>query len=128
MSKLQNRIYQSYEQEIIYLQKRGNKLLQQIKQQEIKMNKRKQQKLKPLLRSLYKLNQMIKKLLLMLAFIDTYGYFQLINQPLSDENENFFYQVGNQYYEDILQRFVLRLKALQEDRFVDFVIIRNKAK
>ena len=34
----------------------------------------------------------------------------------------FFYQIANNYYEDTLQRFVLRLKQLQLDRLVDFII------
>ena len=124
--KLQNRIYKSYEREILYLQRHGNKLLQKIKQQETKMNRRKQQNLQPNQKSLYTLNQMIKKLLRMLAFIHTYRYFQVINEPLSYKNETFFYQIANDYYEDTLQRFVLKVKVrvnqLQIDRSVDFTI------
>ena len=126
MSKVKLQLYESYEKEILYLQKQGKKLLQEIKRHETKMNQRKQQNLQPNLISLNKLNQMIKKLLRMLAFIDTYGYFQLINEPLSFTNQTFFYCVANQYYEDILQSFLLRVKGrvnqLQQNRFVDFVV------
>ena len=126
MSKVKLQLYESYEKEILYLQKQGKKLLQEIKRHETKMNQRKQQNLQPNLKSLNKLNQMIKKLLRMLAFIDTYGYFQLINEPLSFTNQTFFYCVANQYYEDILQSFLLRVKGrvnqLQQNRFVDFVV------
>ena len=122
----QNQIYKSYEREILYLQRRGSKLLQKIKQQEMKMNRRKQQNLQPNQKDLYTLNQMIKKLLRMIAFIDTYRYFQIINEPLSYQNQTFFYEVANNYYEDTLQRFVLKVKArvnqLQIYRFVDFTI------
>ena len=70
---------------------------------------------------------MIKKLLRMLAFIDSYQYFQIIKEPLTyNNNETFFYEVANDYYEDALQRFVLkvnvRVKQLQLDRSVDFSI------
>ena len=70
---------------------------------------------------------MIKKLLRMLAFINSYRYFQIINEPLTyNNNETFFYQVANDYYEDLLKRFVLkinvRVKQLQLDSFVDFSI------
>ena len=58
-----NRIYKSYQREILYLQRHGNKLLQKIKQQEIKMNQRKQQNLQPNEKDLYTLNEKIKKLL-----------------------------------------------------------------
>ena len=122
--KLQNQIYKSYEREILYLQRHGNKLLQKIKQQEIKMNRRRQQNLQPNQKDLNTLNGMIKKFLRMLAFIDSYRYFQIIKEPLSYNNETFFYEVANNYYEDILQRFVFNVKVrvnqLQLDRSVDF--------
>ena len=90
------------------------------------MNRRKQQNLQPNQKNLYTLNQMIKKLLKMLAFIDSYRYFQIINEPLTYKNETFFYEIANNYYEDTLQRFVLKVKVrvnqLQIDRFVDFSI------
>lgn len=124
--KQRNAIYKSYEREILYLQRHGNKLLQKIKQQETKMNQRKQQNLQPNQKDLYMLNQMIKKLLRMLSMIDSYRYFQIIKEPLTYQNQTFFYEIANNYYEDILQRFVLKVKArvnqLQIDRFVDFSI------
>ena len=116
-------IYKSYEQEILYLRRHGNKLLQKIKKKEIKMNQRKQQNRQPNEKDINSLNQMIKKLLRMLAFIDSYRYFQIIKEPLTyNNNETFFYQVANDYYEDLLQRFVLRIKQLQLDRSIDFSI------
>ena len=119
--KMQNQIYESYQREILYLQKLGYKLLQEIKQQEIKMNQKKQQNLKPHPRSLNLLNRMIKKLLRMLAFIKTYRYFQIINQPLSYNNETFFYQIASDYFNDLLQRFLLQVQ-LRLDSLVDFSI------
>ena len=117
-----NRIYKSYQREILYLQRHGNKLLQKIKQQEIKMNQRKQQNLQPNEKDLYTLNEKIKKLLRMVAFINSYRYFQLKNEPLSYGNEAFFYQMANGYYKDTLQRFVFRLKQLHLDRLIHFTI------
>lgn len=122
---MSNEIYKSYAKEIFYLQKRGNKLLQQINQQETKMNQRKQENLIPHPRSLNKMKRMIIEFLKILAFIETYQYFQMQNEPLSNNNQTWFYEVANQYYEDILQRFLLKLKTL---RSVDFVVIRNKTK
>ena len=123
---LQNQIYKSYDREILYLKRHGNKLLQKIKQKETTMNQRKQQNLQPNRRDLFTLNRMIKKLLRMSAMIKSYQYFQIINEPLSYENETFFYQVVNNYYEDILQRFVLKVKVKarqsQIDRSVGFKI------
>ena len=121
-----NAIYKSYEREILYLKRHGDKLLQKIKQKETTMNQRKQQNLQPNRRDLFTLNRMIKKLLRMSAMIKSYRYFQIINELLSYGNEAFFYEVANNYYEDTLQRFVLKVKVKarqsQIDRSVDFTI------
>ena len=126
MSKvnMESMIYRSYEREILYLQRHGNKLLLKIKQKEIKMNRKKQQNLQPTQKDLKTLNEMIKKLLRMLASIDSYRYFQIIKEPLTiNNNQTFFYQVANDYYEYMLQRFVLKVnQRVQLNRSVDFRI------
>ena len=119
-----NELYKSYAQEIFNLRKEGSKLLQKIKLQEIKMNQRKQQKLKPLLRQVNVLHRMMKKLIKISAFIDTYKYFQQINEPLTSYNETFFYEIANNYYENSLREIVLKMKRLNHSRYygVDFTI------
>ena len=118
-------IYRNYEKEILYLRRHGDKLLQKIKQKEIKMNRRKQQNLQPTQKALKKLNEMIEKLLRMLAFINNCLYFQIIiKEPLTiNNNQTFFYQVANDYYEDILKRFVLIIKqrAQLKYRKINFI-------
>ena len=117
--------YKSYDQEILYLRRQGSKLLQKIKLQEIKMNQRKQQKLQPLLQQVNLLNQMVKKLIKISAFIDSYKYFQMIKEPLTYYNEKFFYEVASKYYEDALKDIVSKIKRINQlriDDFVDFTI------
>ena len=80
----------SYQREIRYLQRHGTILLLQIKKQEIKMNKKKQQNQQPSERDLDFLHRMVKNFLWMLAVINCYRYFQLIKQPLTYNNRNFF--------------------------------------
>ena len=61
----------------------------------------------------------------MSAFIDTYKYFQLIKEPLTYGNADFFYQLANFYYEDALKEIVLKLKRINEshrNNSVDFSI------
>ena len=125
-----NELYQSYNREIIYLRKEGSKLLEKIKLQEIKMNKRKQKHLKPLLRQVNLLHRMMKKLIKISAFIDTYKYFQMIKEPLTYYNQKSFYQMASMYYEDALKEIVLKIKRinqLQIDNSVDFTIIEEKS-
>ena len=109
--KQRNHIYKSYEREILSLQTQGDALLQKIKQQETKMNRAKQQNLQPNQNDLYTLDQMIKMLLRMLALIDSYRYFQARNEPMTDKNRPWFYDIANNYYLNTLQRFVLKLKV-----------------
>ena len=116
-----NELYQSYDREILYLRKEGSKLLQKIKLQEIKMNQRKQQQLKPLLRQVNLLHRMMKKLIKISAFIDTYKYFQMIKEPLTYYNDKFFYQLASMYYEDALKEIVLKLKRINQLRIDDSV-------
>ena len=109
--KQRNHIYKGYEREILSLQTQGDALLQKIKQQETKMNRAKQQTLQPNQNDLYTLDQMIKMLLRMLALIDSYRYFQARNEPMTDKNRSWFYDIANNYYLNTLKRFVLKLKV-----------------
>ena len=112
---------ESYAREILYLRKEGTKLLQKIKLQEIKLNKRKQMKLKPLLREINLLHRMMKKLIKISAFIDTYKYFQMIRSPLTSYNQKFFYEMASNYYENALKQIVLKLKLRNQSRIRDCV-------
>ena len=103
-------LYESYAREILYLRKEGTKLLQKIKLQEIKMNKRKQMMMKPLLQEINLLHRMMKKLIKISAFIETYKYFQMIQSPLTDYNQKFFYKMATNYYKNSLKQIVLKLK------------------
>ena len=115
-------LHESYSQEICHLKIKGSKLLQKIKLQEIKMNQRKQQKLKPHLRQLKYLNAMIRKLVKISAFIETYKYFQIIKQPLTN-HQCFFHQIASNYYENMLKDIVLKIKRRNRiNRSVDFTI------
>ena len=107
-----NELYDCYEHEILYLRKQGSKLLQKIKWQEIKMNQRRQRRLKPLLRQVNLLHQMMKKLLKISAFIDTYKYFQKTQVPFTDKSEPIFYEMITDYYQKALIQIVLKLKQI----------------
>ena len=104
---------ESYAREILYLRREGTKLLQKIKLQEIKLNKRKQMKLKPLLREINLLHRMMKKLIKISAFIDTYKYFQIIKLPLTSYNQKFFYEMASNHYENALKQIVLKNKTFK---------------
>ena len=117
-------LHESYSREIFHLKIQGSKLLRKIKLQEMKMNQRKQQKLKPHLRQVNLLSGMVRKLIKISAFIETYKYFQIIMLPLTN-HQSFFHEVANNYYEDMLKDIVLKIKRINQsaiDRSVDFTI------
>lgn len=115
-------LHESYSREIFYLKIQGSKLLRKIKLQETKINQRKQQKLKPHLRQVNLLTRMVRKLIKISAFIETYKYFQILKQPLVN-HQSFFHEVASNYYEDMLKDIVLKIKRKnQKNRSVDFTI------
>ena len=117
-------LHESYSREIFFLRKQGSKLLRKIMRQETKMNLRRQQKLKPHLRQVNLLTQMVKKLIKISAFIETYKYFQILKQPLVN-HQSFFHEVASNYYEDMLKDIVLKIKRINQsaiDQSVDFTI------
>ena len=118
IQKYYSDLHESYSREIWYLGVKGTKLLQQIKRHEMKMNRRKQQKLKPHSHSLQYMSAMIKKLVKISAFIETYRYFQVTWQSLVNQ-ASLFHNIANKYYDDMLQSIILKMKRINS---VDFTI------
>ena len=105
----------NYQERIQSLRSHGDILLQRIKKLEIKMNLTKQQNQEPNQQEIDSLNAMVKKLLKMLAQINTYEYFKLTNEPFIFTDNFFFHQMCNSYFEDYIRRFItkLRLKRIR---------------
>ena len=121
------KIYQSYQKEIYFLREKGDELLQEIKRHETKMNQKKQQKLQPDEGDLYQLHEMIKSMLKLMAVIESYRYLQLLKMPLTNQNIPLFYSKTNNYYENLLQKFMLKLNQLRNKKIkieesIDFTI------
>ena len=122
MRKYYYDLHESYSQEICHLRIKGSRLLQKIKLHEIKMNQRKQQNLKPHLKSINLMTGMVRKLVKISAFIETYRYFQVTMRPLKYQ-QSLFDEIANNYYDDMLKDIVLKIKRLnQSNQSVDFTI------
>ena len=111
MQKYYYDLHRSYSREIVHLRLKGSRLLRKIKFFEIKMNKRRQQKLEPTSDSIEFMSAMIRKLVKISAFIETYRYFQLIKQPLVN-HQNLFHQTANNYYDAMLKNIILKINRL----------------
>ena len=107
--------YNYHQQRIQFLRSYGDVLLQRIKMLEINMNKRKQQNQQPNEQDVNFLNAMVKKLLQMLAEINTCQYFQLTNEPFNT-GDFYFNQMCKRYFEDFLQQFIAKLRIRRIQR------------
>ena len=106
--------YKYYQQKIQFLRSSGDVLLQRIKTFEINMNKRKQQNQQPFVQDINSLNAMVKKLLQMLAEINTCQYFQLTNVP--SFCDGYYTLICNRYFEDFIRQFVAKLRIRRIQR------------
>ena len=106
--------YTYYQQQIQFLRSSGDILLDRIKTLETNMNRRKQQNQQPFQQDINSLNAMVKKLLQILAEINTCQYFQLTYEPFNCYS-HYFTQMCNRYFQDLMQQFTakLRIKRLQ---------------
>ena len=106
----QHPIYESYEQEILFIKTQAGVLLQQIQQQESKLHQAKQQNLQVNQNDIDTLEQIIRKFLRMLALIDSYRFFQAKNEPITDQNCHWFYCVTDGCFSNRLQHFLQELQ------------------
>ena len=106
---MQHWIYKMYQKEIVYFIVEGEKLLQNIKQCETIINEKRQKKLQINENEMINLIEMSKNVLRMITLIDCYRYLQLINEPFTDENQNWIYNLINNYYIYLLNSFISRL-------------------
>ena len=115
MEQIMIQHHNNYEVQIYQLRVHGDVLLQRIKMLEIKMNQIKQQNQQPNQQDINSLNAMVKKLLGMLAQINTYQYFQITNEPFFVCNGPYFNQMCNNHFQSLIQRFIrqLRIKRIQ---------------
>ena len=107
--------YNYYQERIQFLRSSGDILLHRVKTLEINMNRRKQQNQQPFVQDINSLNAMVKKLLQMLAEINTCQYFQLTNEPFNCYSP-YFTRTCNRYFEDLMQQFIAKLRIRRIQR------------
>ena len=113
--------YNTYNQRIQFLRAHGDQLLQRIQMLEIGMNRRKQQNQQPHENEVNSLHSMVKKLLQMLAEINTCQYFQMTKE-LFNTNDYYYKQMCTRYFEDLMLKFTLELKARRIKRNLNYDI------
>ena len=125
--KQRNWIYKGYEREILHFQRQGDTLLQIINIHETRMNIRRRQNLQQDQNDLIYLYEMTKNMLRIITLINCYRYFQSRNEPLTERNHCWFYEICNNYYLDLLRQINARLNRINEKRnndTVDFFVVK----
>ena len=113
--------YNGYNDRIVLLRREGDQLLQRIQMLEIGMNRRKQQNQKPLNNEVIALHAMVKKLLQMLAEINTCRYF-IITMQKYHFNGYYYKQMCQRYFQDLMRNFTLELKRRRQRRNLNYDI------
>ena len=106
--------YNDYRQHIQFLRSSGNILLQRVKTLETNMNRRRKQNQQPFVRDINSLNAMVKKLLQMIAQINTCRYLQL-NEPFNIHS-SYFTRICNRYFQHLSHKFVTKLRIIRIQR------------
>ena len=122
-------IYEQNQQQIIDLQRNGDRLLQIIKIQETEMNRKTQLKQEPYEYDLYWLRHLTENMLRIISLIETYKYFQAKNEVVTRENYTWFYEISTSYYLHLTETFNRRLKNVNDNNIdndidIDFVIAK----
>ena len=114
-------IWQLYQNEINFFERKADELLVETIIHETKMDKRKQQQLQPTEEDIDHLLKMIVSTLKAIAIIETYRYFQMLQILLTDRNMCLFYAKRNEHFENLLIVFLLKIK---NEEGIDFTINR----
>ena len=103
-------IWQRYQDEINFFERKTNELLAETKIHETKMKKRRRQQLHPTKKDINQLLEMITSSLKAIAIVKTYRYFQILQIPPSNQNNQLFYAQCKQHFENLLMDFLSRVK------------------
>ena len=114
-------IWQYYQIEINFFERKTDELLVETKIHETKMEKRRQQQLHPTQKNINQLHEMITSTLKAIAIVKTYRYFQILQIPPSDQNNQLFYAQRDQHFTNLLTNFLSRVK---NKNGIDFTISR----
>ena len=113
-------LWQYYQSEINFFERKTDELLAETKIQETKMEKRRrQQQLHPTKKDIDELAEMITLTLKAIAIVKTYRYFQILQIPPSNQNNQLFYVRREQLFRNLLTDFLSKVK---NENKIDFTI------
>ena len=103
-------LFQYYEKEIIFFEKKTDEFLLEIILKEIQMAKRRKKRLRSTKVDIEQLKNMIASGLKSIAIVETYRLFQILEIVPTDENIQWFYAKREQCFEELLIIFLSKIK------------------
>ena len=103
-------LWQYYEKEIMFFEKKTDELFTETILKEIKMAKRRKKKLRSSKNDKKQLKNLITSLLKAIAIVETYRYFQILQIVPTEENIQFFYRKREQTFQDLLIIFLSKIE------------------
>ena len=103
-------LWQYYEKEIMFFEKKTDELFTETILKEIKMAQRKKKRLRSSKNDKKQLKNLIASSLKAIAIVETYRYFQILQIVPTEENIQFFYRKREQTFQDLLIIFLSKIK------------------
>ena len=107
-------LFEYYENEIMFFNKKTNELLVETIIQEIKMAKRRKKRLRSAKKDIKRLGNMIKTTLKAIAIVETYRLFQTLEIVPTDQNIQWFYVRREQCFKELLILFLSKIKRKKQ--------------
>ena len=107
-------LFEYYENEIIFFEKKTDEFLIEIILQEMEMEKRRKKRLRSTKEDIEQLKNLIASALKAIAIVETYRLFQIIEIVPTDENIQMFFAEREQCFEELLIIFLSKIKKKQQ--------------
>ena len=107
-------LFQYYENEIMFFEKKTDEFLLEIILLEIQMAKRRKKRLRSTKEDIEQLKNLIALGLKSIAIVETYRLFQILEIVPTDENIQWFYAKREQCFEELLIIFLSKIKKKQQ--------------
>ena len=107
-------LFQYYENEIKFFNKKTDELLLETIMLEIQMTKRRKKRLRSTKKDIEQLNNMITMTLRAIAIVETYRFFQILQILPTDENIQWFFVKREECFKELLTLFLSKIKKKQQ--------------
>ena len=113
--KIEMSLWEFYEKEIMFFERKTDELFVETMLQEIEINKRRKKKLKLAKEDIKRLKNVIASSLKAVAIVETYRYFQTLEILPTNQNIQWFYVKREETFDELLTIFLSKIKRKKEN-------------